>query len=81
MSRAWSLVKRKKVETDFRLLSEAEVVRMVAENAGVSSDVAADALLELDTYENSGYFRSDDLALWIERNANRLRFSAQARGA
>ncbi|MGB7282029.1 MAG: hypothetical protein WBE13_07205 [Candidatus Acidiferrum sp.] len=83
MSRAWGLLKRKKVETDFRLLTEAEVISMVAENAGVSSDVAANALLALDTYENSGFYRSDDLTQWLEKNGSRLsrKCAAQGRGA
>jgi len=83
MSRAWGLLKRKKVETDFRLLTEQEVITMVSENAGVSTDVAANALLALDTYENSGFYRSDDLAQWLEKNGNRLsrKFAAQGRGA
>ena len=74
---------RRETSTDFRLLTEAEVISVVSENAGVSTDVAANALLALDTYNNSGFYRSDDLAEWLEKNGNRLsrKFAAQGRGA
>ncbi|MGC2287389.1 MAG: hypothetical protein WA542_19210 [Candidatus Acidiferrum sp.] len=81
MSRAWGLLKRKKVETDFRLLTEQEAIDTISKRAGISGDVAARALTALDTYENTEYFRSDQVASWLEQNANRLRFSAQGRGA
>ena len=84
MSQRWALLKsRRAKKINFRLLTEAEVISVVSENAGVPSDVAANVLRELDAYENSGYFRSDDLTQWLEKNANRLsrKFAAQGRGA
>lgn len=83
MATQWTKKFRRDAKADFRLLTEAEVISTVSENAGVPLDVAANALLELDTYENSDYFRTDDLAEWLEKNANRLgkRFAAQGRGA
>ncbi len=83
MSRAWGLLKRKKVETDFRLLTEQEAIDTISKRAGISSDAAARALTALDTYNNSSFYRSDDLAEWLKKNGNRLsrKCAAQGRGA
>jgi hypothetical protein len=82
MSQRWALLKsRRAKKTNFRLLNADEAARMIAENVGVPLDVAANALTALETYNNSSYFRSDDLALLIEKSGNRLRFAHQGRGA
>jgi hypothetical protein len=78
MSVQWASRKRRKVETGFSLLTEAEAITVISRDAAVSCEVARAALLSLEPYENSEYFRSDDVARWIERNARR--FAAQARG-
>jgi hypothetical protein len=73
MSQRWALLKsRRAKKINFRLLDADEAARMIAENVGVPSDVAANALLALDTYNNSGFYRSDELAEWLEKNGNRL---------
>lgn len=82
MGTQWTKINRGKlkVENDFHLLDEQEVIDTISKNVGVPPDAARAALPSLAPYENSPYFRSDELDRWILENANRLRFAHLARG-
>jgi hypothetical protein len=81
MATQWTKKMRRETKTDFRLLDVKEAASMISETVGVPLDLAENAVAALETYNNSTYFRSDDVSIWIERNANRLRFAHQGRGA